>query len=126
MATAGNFEPFTISVPATTGNLGPGFDCLGLALDLWNHVGVSPSTSLEITIEGEGAGHLPINSRNLIYRSAVRAAREIGTTLPPLRLEMKNAIPLTRGLGSSAAATVTGILIVDRLGGGVFDQDKQL
>jgi len=126
MATAVNFEPFTISVPATTANLGPGFDCLGLALDLWNHVGVSPSTSLEITIEGEGAGHLPINSRNLVYRSAVRAAREIGTTLPPLRLEMKNAIPLTRGLGSSAAATVAGILIVDRLGGGVFDRDKQL
>ncbi len=126
MATAGSFEPFTISVPATTANLGPGFDCLGLALDLWNHIAVFPSNSLEITIEGEGAGHLPTNSRNLVYRSAVRAARDVGTTLPPLRLEMKNAIPLTRGLGSSAAATVAGVLIVDRLGGGVFDQSKQL
>jgi homoserine kinase len=126
MATAGSFEPFTISVPATTANLGPGFDCLGLALDLWNRVRVSPSKSLQITIEGEGAGHLPTNSRNLVYRSAVRAARDVGTTLPPLRLEMENAIPLTRGLGSSAAATIAGILIVDRLGGGVFDQGKQL
>ena len=126
MSTEGHFAPFTVSVPATTANLGPGFDCLGLALDLWNHVTVSPSASLEVAVSGEGAGRLPTSSRNLVHRAAVYAAREIGSTLPPLRLEANNAIPLTRGLGSSAAATIAGILITDRLAGNVLDREKRL
>jgi homoserine kinase len=126
MTRPGDFAPFTVSVPATTANLGPGFDCLGLALDLWNHVMVFPSATLELTIAGEGAGQLPVSARNLVYEAAVHASRKIGSTLPPLRLEANNAVPLTRGLGSSAAATIAGVLIADQLAGNVLDREEQL
>ena len=126
MTLESQFEPFIVSVPATTANLGPGFDCLGLALDLWNRVTVSPSAELRVTVRGEGAGRLPEAARNLVHRSAARAARELGAGLPPVRLEAENGVPPTRGLGSSAAATVAGILIADRLAGGVLNRERQL
>ncbi len=126
MTSEGQFAPFTVSVPATTANLGPGFDCLGLALDLWNQVTVSPGTELEVTITGEGAAHLPATNRNLVYRSAAHTARELGIRLPSLRLEANNGVPLTRGLGSSAAATVAGILIADQIAGGALNREQHL
>ena len=97
----------TVSVPASTSNLGPGFDCLGLALELRNELtlelreGRGPA---EVEIEGEGADALPRDARNL----ALRAARLV---LPPtlegrLFLRCVNHIPPARGLGSSAAAAV--------------------
>ena len=121
-----NFRPFTIAVPATTANLGPGFDCLGLALDIWNTVTVAPGASPSVTVTGEGAGTLPTTTRNLIYRSAVRASRHLGVDLPPLRLAACNAIPLTRGLGSSAAATVAGLMIANHVCGNALDEEGLL
>ena len=126
MTLEGQFEPFTVSVPATTANLGPGFDCLGLALDLWNRVTVSPSADLQVSVSGEGAGQLPAASHNLVHRSAAHTARELGAELPFMRLETNNGIPITRGLGSSAAAAIAGILIADRLAGGLLSRERQL
>ncbi|MFI5361316.1 MAG: homoserine kinase [Elusimicrobiota bacterium] len=100
----------TVTVPATTSNLGPGFDCLGLALDLRNeltlelHDGKGPAT---VEISGEGAKTLPRDERNML----VKAARLILPKNLPGRLVFKavNRVPLARGLGSSAAAAVAGL-----------------
>ncbi len=98
-----------VRVPATTANLGPGFDVLGMALGLWNEIRVAPSPRLDIVITGEGEGILPRDEGNLVYRAMQRLAAHVGRPLPPLRLEMTNRIPLQAGLGSSSAAIVGGL-----------------
>ena len=103
-------ESFTIRVPATTANLGSGFDCLGLALGLYNTIQVARAQALELIVEGEGAANLPRHAGNRVAQAMQRACEAIGKPVPPLRLRMRNAIPLARGLGSSAAAAVGGIL----------------
>jgi homoserine kinase len=103
-------ESFTIRVPATTANLGSGFDCLGLALGLYNTIQVARAQALELMVEGEGAASLPRHAGNRVVQAMQRACGAIGKPLPLLRLRMHNAIPLARGLGSSAAAAVGGIL----------------
>jgi homoserine kinase len=102
-------------VPASTANLGPGFDCLGLALDLYNTVTLSVAAVIEVTVTGEGAGRLPQTRANLVLRAAARLAEEAGAQVPGWRLEQHNEIPLARGLGSSSAAIVAGLLACDRL-----------
>lgn len=100
-----------VRVPASTANLGPAFDCLALALDLWNEVRFEFSgDQLQIEISGEGA-KLPLNEKNLIYRAFQRLHEEVGAPLPPgLRVQCKQEIPLSSGLGSSAAARLAGLL----------------
>lgn len=112
------FRPFTVWVPATSANLGPGFDALGMALDIVNSVRVEPLDHWEITVAGEGADRLPTSTdRNLLYRTITTAARRWGLELPTARLQCSHAVPLARGLGSSSAAIVAGLLIANRLGG---------
>ena len=103
---------FSIRVPATTANLGPGFDCLGLALNIWNEVEVSAEgTRLSIEIEGSGANTLPTNAENAIYRAMLAYSKLHHKMLPPgLHLRCTNRIPLGSGLGSSSAAAIAGIL----------------
>ncbi|HEY8477897.1 MAG TPA: homoserine kinase [Chloroflexota bacterium] len=115
-----------VRVPATTANLGPGFDALGMALGLYNTVVAEPGDGPEVVVEGEGADRLPRDARNLVYRSAEEAARRIGGTLPPLRLRCANAIPPARGLGSSSAAIVAGLMIGNALLGGPWDPEQVL
>ncbi len=105
----------TARVPATSANLGPGFDALALALDLWNEVTVDTAADPTVTVEGEGAGELAEDATNLVFRAMTYLSAEVGLPLPPLRLETRNAIPLERGLGSSAAAVCAGLLLADRL-----------
>ncbi|HEX4048507.1 MAG TPA: homoserine kinase, partial [Elusimicrobiota bacterium] len=100
----------TVTVPATTSNLGPGFDCLGLALDLRNELTLELHDErgpAAVEISGEGAATLPRGEQNML----VKAARLILPRTLPGRLVFKsvNRIPLTRGLGSSAAAAVAGL-----------------
>ncbi len=106
-----------VRVPASSANLGPGFDVLALALDLHLEVDAEEVARTSIRWEGEGTGEVPLNSRNLI----VRAAQEPFTTWDrPLRgldLVIRNEIPIGRGLGSSAAAIVAGITIGARMRG---------
>jgi homoserine kinase len=108
---------FQVRVPATTANLGPGFDCLGMALDLWNETEFHlAGDHLVIQIEGEGAGGLPVDENNAIYSAMHSFALAHQKTLPTgLRIFCRNRIPLGSGLGSSAAAAVTGIIAAGHL-----------
>jgi homoserine kinase len=103
-----------VRTPATSANLGPGFDCFGLALDLCNEV-VIDTDAAGVTWEGEGADELATDGTDAISSAAATVALESGIALPPFSLHGSNAIPLARGLGSSAAATVAGVAIADRL-----------
>jgi homoserine kinase len=104
--------PVTVRVPATTANLGPGFDCLGLALDLWNQAAFSlHGAGIRLEIQGEGAGQLPENAENLLFQALTRVYQACGQPLPPgLHIRCRNRIPLGSGLGSSAAAILAGLL----------------
>lgn len=115
-----------VRAPATSANLGPGFDALALALDLWNEVVADTDAEPAVAVDGEGAGELPRDASNLVFRTMTYLAREAGGSLPPFRLECRNAIPLERGLGSSAAAVVAGLLLADRLLGSGLDADRLL
>lgn len=102
-----------VSVPASSANLGPGFDSIGLALGLWDRcvATVIDEPGLVIEVEGEGAGEIPRDERHLVHRSMLEAWRALGV-LPPagLLLRCANGVPHGRGLGSSATAIVTGIV----------------
>lgn len=102
--------PVEISVPATSANLGPGYDSLGLALDLRDRVTAEVSTrGLHITVAGQGAGEVPLDEGHLVHRAMVRTFEEMGCPVPGLALRCENVIPHGRGLGSSSAAIVGGI-----------------
>ncbi len=104
-----------VSVPATSANLGPGFDCLGLALSLRNRAVVSPAGRTQVIVHGEGAGLLPQNEENLVLQAMHHLARYAGKPLPPLQVDQENSIPVGSGLGSSAAAVVAGLLAANAL-----------
>lgn len=110
------FRPFTVEVPATSANLGPGYDSLGIAIEMANTVRVEPSSGWEISGALEGGDHQPLTDRNLLYRTIAAASQRWGLQLPTAHLLAENVIPLSRGLGSSSAAIVAGLLIADRLG----------
>jgi homoserine kinase len=97
----------TVRVPATSANLGPGFDCFGLALDLWNEVTIDTEAEPGVRWEGEGAEELPVDGSDMVSR-AIRSAAGAEGDLPPFALRGTNRIPLERGLGSSAGAAVAG------------------
>ncbi|MBC7299255.1 MAG: homoserine kinase [Demequina sp.] len=103
-----------VSVPATAGNLGPGFDALGMALGVTDEVEVWAlgSRAIEIEIEGEGADSLPRDENHLMVRAIRAAADAVGASHTGLRIVARNAIPHGKGLGSSAAAVVAGIAAV--------------
>jgi homoserine kinase len=111
-----------VEVPATTANLGAGYDCLGMALAWTDRIGLEVRTwargAIELAVEGEGAGELPADRRNRFVRGLEAVLSEVRGPLPDgagWRIEMVNRIPLSRGLGSSAAATVGGVLAGNRL-----------
>jgi homoserine kinase len=111
-----------VHVPASTSNLGAGFDCFGLALQLYLTVRATadPASEVECRVrvrEGNENAGLSLNAENLIYRSMVFAAERQGVALPPVCLNIDNEIPVGRGLGSSAAATVAGLKLFEGLCG---------
>ncbi len=105
-----------IQVPASTSNLGSGFDSIGMALQLYLFVEmrVIPQ-GLQIFISGEGCSDIPTNEDNLIYKSAQTFYKKIGKDVPGLEIKIETQIPLFRGLGSSGAATVAGIMCASKL-----------
>jgi homoserine kinase len=116
----------TAIVPATSANLGPGFDCFGLALDLCNEVTIDPDADPGVTWEGEGAGELPVDGSDMVSKAMVHTARAGGAPLPSFSLRGLNRIPLERGLGSSAAASVAGIVLADKLMGLLLEPEEVL
>ena len=108
--------PVTVSVPATSANLGPGFDCLGLALDLRDELTAEVGGSgLVVEVTGEGADDLVLDESHLVVVAMAAAIQEMGARLPPLTLSCTNRIPHARGLGSSSAAIVGGIVLARAL-----------
>ena len=116
----------TIKVPATSANLGPGFDALGLALDLWNETEFTPADTFSLHVQGEGADKLAPNAKNLIARSMQKVYNEAGKQMPALEIRCLNHIPLSAGLGSSAAAIITGLLGANALLDSILSNDEIL
>lgn len=114
-----------VKVPATSANLGPGFDTLGLALSLYDELDVEArsGTGVEVHVEGVGAGEVPTDETNLVVRSIAATFEAVGQPVPGLVLRARNAIPHGRGLGSSAAAIVSGVMAAKGLLEGVVDLD---
>jgi homoserine kinase len=105
----------TVRVPASSANLGPGFDALGMALSLYLECRFRESAHLSISVAGRDAELISRGDDNLIWQAALTVAEGVGETLPPIELEIDNGIPLGKGLGSSAAALTAGVVIADRL-----------
>jgi len=114
------FQPcdrVVLNVPATTANLGPGFDSFGFALDVWNRVTVSRADKFSMTISGEGADRLQADENNMIVKMTKKAMETLGQEMPPLKFECQITVPPTRGMGSSSSALVAGLAAGLALGG---------
>ncbi|WP_148574653.1 homoserine kinase [Nocardioides caldifontis] len=118
-ATGSATGPVRVRVPASSANLGPGYDALGLALghhDLLTAEVVDGPAPV-ILVEGEGANEVPLDSGHLVHRAMSRGFAELGLAVPPVRLHCVNAIPHGRGMGSSSAAIVGGLAVARALAG---------
>jgi homoserine kinase len=116
--------PVRVSVPATSANLGPGFDSLGLALELRDQLEAEVLTSgLVVEVDGEGVGGVPLDESHLVVRSLRAGLEALGATVPGLRLTCHNVVPHARGLGSSSAAIVGGLALARAL---VVDGERVL
>jgi homoserine kinase len=118
-------DPVVVRTPATSANLGPGFDSLGLALALYDTVRARTTSTgvVTVSVTGEGTGELPSDEFHLVASSALAAFDRLGGRPAGLAIECENRIPQARGLGSSSAAVVAGILLARAL---VVDGDKRL
>ena len=113
-----------VSVPATSANIGSGFDALGLAVTLYNTVTFEESDHLDISA-ADGT-RIPRGESNLVYRSAKGLFDKVGKTMPSLKLVQTNAIPMARGLGSSSACIIAGLLGANRMLGDVLNTQELL
>ncbi|BBH19270.1 homoserine kinase [Paenibacillus baekrokdamisoli] len=115
-----------VKVPASTANLGPGFDTLGMALSLYFWIEMSGSTNgdTSINLYGDGLNGIARDKSNLIYKVAQLVFNEAGVSLPELSISMYSDIPLTRGLGSSASAIVGALVAANALIGGPLSDDN--
>jgi homoserine kinase len=117
-----------VRVPATSANLGPGFDSLGLALDLWNEAEFTPTNDkkISLTIEGEGQGKLPTGASNAIVDAALQVYNLAGKPYHGMQIHCLNRVPLGSGLGSSSAALLTGMLGANAIIGEPFSREEIL
>lgn len=115
----------TVRAPATTANLGPGFDCMGMALDIWNSIDVELGPG-GVEVIGEGADRLSGNRSNLVYRSFRLPFEESGQMVPEVGITSRNQVPLARGLGSSSAAVVGGLLAGNEMAGRPMSSERLL
>lgn len=113
-----------VKVPATTANMGPGFDSIGMALQLYNIVYAEEiAEGLEIVIQN-GNKDIPTGPTNLIYQTICHFYKEIGKEVPGIRIIQQDSIPHTRGLGSSAACIVAGLHIANALSNSFFSKEE--
>ncbi|MBN9149998.1 MAG: homoserine kinase [Cryobacterium sp.] len=118
----------SVKVPATTANLGPGFDTLGLALSLYDEleVTVRDAPGIRVMVSGVGEGEVPTDESNLVARSVIHVFDHFGIPVPGLEISAHNSIPHGRGLGSSGAAIVAGIMSAKGLLTGIVDVDSTM
>jgi len=116
----------SLKIPGSTSNLGPGFDTLGMAVNIYLNLEAEPSDELKISIFGEGANEIKKNRNNLVYRSFQEYFKYVGEPYFPIKLTLKNEIPLKRGLGSSGAAIVGGLLIAREMTGKMVSDEELL
>ena len=111
-----------VKIPATSANMGPGFDCIGIALDIWNSIKVKDISepSSKVIISGQGEKSLDTNEDNLILRSFNQIFKELDLTPPIVSIECDNQIVLARGMGSSSAALVGGFYAANVYAGNPF------
>lgn len=116
-----------VRIPATSANLGAGFDCLGISLGLYNYVSAEETDGgLTIDITDYTAKFLPKDERNLVYRSMKTLFDKVGYTPKGIHLVLENNIPVTRGLGSSSAGIVGGLVAANELSGNPLSVDELL
>lgn len=117
----------SVKVPASSANLGPGFDTLGLALSLYDHVDVEiVESGLEVVVSGEGEGEVPLDERHLVVKALRAALKAADVTAPGLRVVCTNAIPQSRGMGSSASAAAAGVAAANGLADFALDNDTMV
>ncbi|MEH1968971.1 homoserine kinase [Nostoc sp.] len=116
----------TVTVPATTANLGPGFDCIGAALKLYNEFKFTrlEEGGLTIYVTGTEAERVQTDESNLLYQAFVKFYQHIEQTPPTVKIEIKLGVPLARGLGSSATAIVGGLVAANQLEGTPMSQSQ--
>ncbi|TYP54910.1 homoserine kinase [Thermosediminibacter litoriperuensis] len=112
-----------VQVPATIANFGPGFDCIGAAVRLYNYIEVEFFSLPKVHVTGEGSNVLPLNEKNLVYRAA-RTVLEKLNVRKNLYIKLENHIPLARGLGSSAACIAGGMMAANRLLGDPLSREE--
>ncbi|PLZ68795.1 homoserine kinase, partial [Fischerella thermalis] len=127
-------DSVSVIVPATTANLGPGFDCIGAALTLYNEftftrVDLPPyqggeTAKVIISVTGAEAERVQTDESNLLYQAFVKLYQHLGQTPPPVEIEIKLGVPLARGLGSSATAIVGGLVGANVLAGEPLSQSQ--
>jgi len=105
----------SLRVPASSANLGPGFDALGLALGIYLNCRFRRAGKLTIQVEGRDTDAISTGEDNLIWQTALAVARDTRLSMPPIELEIHNEIPIGKGLGSSAAALTAGVVIADQI-----------
>lgn len=117
-----------IKIPASTANMGPGFDSLGMALALYNEIEFTQiEKGLEIMVSpSDAASNIATDERNLIYCAIREGLKETGVDMPGLRIVQTNNIPQTRGLGSSSACVVGGIIAANIISGGLLSTDDMI
>lgn len=119
-----------VTVPATTANLGPGFDCIGLALSLYNQFIFSPlipnGNTLQISVTGPESDRVSLDADNLVYQAFGKFYTHIGQSIPPVSIDINLGIPQARGLGSSATAIVGGLVAANQMAGKPLSQGELL
>ncbi|HHY27718.1 MAG TPA: homoserine kinase [Desulfitobacterium dehalogenans] len=115
-----------VRIPATSANLGPGFDCLGMALSLYNVVQIESSDVFQITLKGDYTAGITADETNLVWQSMCTLWETIGFEIPTVSLELENNVPPTRGMGSSSAAIVGGLVAANEWAGGVLSKPEIL
>ena len=118
---------FRVRVPATTANIGPGFDCLGAALTIYNQFQLSDwvgDDRLQITVAGADADRVATDDSNLVYQAFTKLFQHLDRPVPPVQIGIEMGVPLARGLGSSATAIVGGLLGANHLAGSPLSQDQ--
>lgn len=113
----------TVRAPATSANIGSGFDCIGMALDIWNELTLTRG-EFSVSVSGEGADEVPLDNSNLVVTGVEAVFKHIGEPVPGLQYECTNRIPFGRGMGSSSAAIVIGLVAGSAISGADLGKEQ--